>query len=299
MDRTDLTLAARTDTPVLIVGATGGDRRRIAADVHARGVRRRGPFIEVSAERPFVRLSTALVLARGGTLFIDDVERLAPGRQRRLLEWFDAASRGLVETPTARARVIAGGTLTLATDVASRQFSEPLFYRLNTIRIDAAPSVSQEGRPMTVSEVMSTPVHTCQPDTDLAQVAHVMWEHDCGFVPVVDAGGLVVGVITDRDICIATATRRLLPEHMSAGQTMARSLHACLPDDGLDAALSAMKQAQVRRLPVVDARGHLVGVLSMNDIVRAAGRRGGPAASAVVGTLSGICAPRRVETAVA
>ena len=76
---------------------------------------------------------------------------------------------------------------------------------------------------MRVKDVMSSPVHTCQPDTDLGTVAAMMWEYDCGFIPVVGASGTVAGLVTDRDICIATATRRLAPGHISAAQAMSES----------------------------------------------------------------------------
>lgn len=152
---------------------------------------------------------------------------------------------------------------------------------------------------MTARELMSTPPQTCRPSTDLAAVTQLMWNHDCGFVPVVDAGGHVAGVITDRDICIAAATRRLLPERISADQAMSTSVHACMPDDDVEAVLAAMKAHQVRRVPVVDGNGHLQGVVSLNDVVRAVGKKGAPTAAAVVATLAGICAPHAMETAVA
>jgi hypothetical protein len=84
---------------------------------------------------------------------------------------------------------------------------------------------------------------------------------------VVEASGTVSGVITDRDICIATATRRLLPEHIAATQAMTRPVPACLPDDSITDVLNAMKTSRIRRVPVIDDQGHLQGVISLNDIV--------------------------------
>jgi CBS domain-containing protein len=152
---------------------------------------------------------------------------------------------------------------------------------------------------MTVRDVMSTPPQTCQPHTDLAAVTQLMWSHDCGFIPVVDPEGHLAGVITDRDICIASATRRLLPERISAAEVMSHSVHAVLPGDTIESVLAAMKTHQIRRLPVVDGNGRLQGVVSLNDVVRAVGKKGAPTASAVVVTLAGICTPRAVESAVA
>jgi CBS domain-containing protein len=126
-----------------------------------------------------------------------------------------------------------------------------------------------------------------------------MWDHDCGFVPVVDASGAVVGVITDRDICIATSTRHLLPEHISAAQAMASPIHACLSDDSVSDVLATMKQFRIRRVPVIDANGTLQGVVSINDLVLASDATRAPQASEIVSTMAAICGRRRVEAAVA
>jgi CBS domain-containing protein len=84
---------------------------------------------------------------------------------------------------------------------------------------------------------MTAAIYTCQPDTDLERVAEIMRYHDCGFVPVVDAWGAVTGLITDRDICMAAATRGLALKHISASQAMSQSVRACLPDDTIPEAL--------------------------------------------------------------
>ena len=97
---------------------------------------------------------------------------------------------------------------------------------------------------MKVRDVMTSDVETCRPDTDLAAVVRMMWDRDCGFIPVVDDAGALRGVLTDRDICIASATRRVLPEYMTAHQAMTHPVHACSPDDDIVDALGAMKQVQ-------------------------------------------------------
>ncbi|HUU35757.1 MAG TPA: CBS domain-containing protein, partial [Vicinamibacterales bacterium] len=114
-----------------------------------------------------------------------------------------------------------------------------------------------------------------------------------------DDDGRVAGVVTDRDICVAASTRRLPPDRMAASEAMSADVHACLPDDPVRDALALMKKHQIHRVPVVDPYGRLQGVLSMNDIARAVGTKGAPTAAAVVATLAGICAPRRVKMAVA
>jgi CBS domain-containing protein len=153
---------------------------------------------------------------------------------------------------------------------------------------------------MQVNQIMTTDVATARPETNLAAIAKLMWDRDCGFVPVVDAAGKVVGVITDRDICIATATRRLLPEQIPASQAMSRQpVHTCLPDDTTTQALATMKHFQVRRLPVVAADGTLKGIVSTNDIVLASGQREAPVPAEIVSALAAICAHRPVKAAAA
>ena len=152
---------------------------------------------------------------------------------------------------------------------------------------------------MKVRDLMTSDLEACRPDTDLATVARMMWDRDCGFVPVVDATRALRGVLTDRDICVASATRRLLPEYMSASHVMTHPVHACLADDEISAALEAMKRFKVRRLPVIDANGLVKGVISMNDIVLATERGSGTDPKEIVSTLAAICAHRSVTPAFA
>jgi CBS domain-containing protein len=120
---------------------------------------------------------------------------------------------------------------------------------------------------MKVQAIMSSAVETCEPGTDLAAVAMTMWRRDCGIVPVVDASRRVVGVLTDRDICMAVATQHRRPEELVARDVMSSRLHTVRPDDDVARALEVMGEGQVRRLPVVDADRRLKGLVSMNDIV--------------------------------
>ena len=151
---------------------------------------------------------------------------------------------------------------------------------------------------MQVKQIMVTEIATARLDTNLAAISKLMWDRDCGFVPVVDAAGKVAGVITDRDICIASATRRLPPEQITAAQAMRRApIHTSQPEETLDKALATMKQFQVRRLPVIAADGTLKGVISMNDIVLAAQQKEGPMPADIVSTLAAICAHRPAKVA--
>ena len=125
---------------------------------------------------------------------------------------------------------------------------------------------------MKVKELMIRDVRTCQADDDLNRPAQIMWETDCGTVPVVDGAGIVKGMITDRDICMAAYTKGRCLEAIHVRSTMARDVAACSPEDTLEAALATMRKARVRRLPVTERNGRLVGILSMNDLARHAAR---------------------------
>ena len=136
---------------------------------------------------------------------------------------------------------------------------------------------------------MTPEPRTCTPETTLAAAAGLMWDTDCGILPVVENGALV-GVVTDRDICIALATRNARAAAMKVGEVAGRTVWTCGPDEDPRAALAAMKAHRVRRLPVVDAGGNLVGVISLNDLVLAGGPNAPVRSEDVVDTLHAICA---------
>ena len=119
---------------------------------------------------------------------------------------------------------------------------------------------------MKVQEVMNSQVHSCRPDTNLAAAGAVMWDYDCGTLPVVDDEGHVVGMITDRDIAIAVATKGRPAGEILVRDVMSGTVHSCEEHDDIHAALKIMRHAKVRRLPVVNAEGWLQGILCLNDI---------------------------------
>jgi CBS domain-containing protein len=126
-----------------------------------------------------------------------------------------------------------------------------------------------EERQMKVKEVMKGNPKACSPTDSLADAAHFMWDYDCGIVPVVTDGGKVVGVVTDRDICMATAMKNRSPSNIALEDVLSGEVYSCTPDDDVIVALQTMRDRKVRRLPVLDD-GCLTGMLSMNDIVRSA-----------------------------
>lgn len=150
---------------------------------------------------------------------------------------------------------------------------------------------------MNVGDIMTSPAVTCGPATNLSEVAQLLWDHDCGAVPVMDRDGQVLGMLTDRDICIGVATRARPAWQIAAGEVISGQVYRCHPDDALGVALAVMAEHQVRRLPVIGDRGTIVGVLSVNDVIAQAQnvRTGGSqvAYQDVVSLLKRICAPRR------
>lgn len=146
---------------------------------------------------------------------------------------------------------------------------------------------------MKVKDVMTPNAKTIWLTESLADAARTMWENDCGVLPIVK-DQKVVGVITDRDICMATAMRKSNASSISVEEVMTGKVYAVKPEDDVDDALLLMQQHQVRRVPVINSEGELEGVLSMNDIVLKAKASDGAAGDLlgydeVVKTYQAIC----------
>jgi len=126
-----------------------------------------------------------------------------------------------------------------------------------------------------------------------------MFQGRFGTLPVVDTHGKVTGIITDRDIAMAVATRQRNASHIMVHEAMSAHIRGCLASDDVGAALRLMAEAGVRRLPVMDATGHLAGILSVDDIlVRAVDQEDGIDSSTFVKALREICSRQPVEPAV-
>ncbi len=148
---------------------------------------------------------------------------------------------------------------------------------------------------MFVRELMTQNPRSCDMNDNLDAAARAMWESDCGAIPIVDDGGRVVGIVTDRDICMAAYTQGQPLWYIPVDVAMAKDVFTCRADDGVDVAERAMRNARIRRLPVVDQDNRLVGMLSLNDLAREAvhnGHSGAPRNADVTQTLAAICEPR-------
>jgi CBS domain-containing protein len=126
---------------------------------------------------------------------------------------------------------------------------------------------------MKVFEVMTIDVGYCHPEDNLTKAAQIMWEKDCGVVPVVDAEKRIVGVITDRDIAIAAATRNRRTSSIKAGDMTFRPVKTCAPEDDVKDALKRMRKYKIRRLCVTNQEKELHGIISLSDILLKAGEK--------------------------
>jgi CBS domain-containing protein len=146
---------------------------------------------------------------------------------------------------------------------------------------------------MRVQDVMKHQVHTVQEDLSLNEALSVMWVEDVGALPVVTSDHRVVGMITDRDIAMTTYLRGELPAHVPVREVMSRRLWTCKAEDTLAQAEEVLQQHQIRRLPVVDEDGKLVGIVTLGDLAHAATQGPwGATSGAVTRTLSAITTPR-------
>lgn len=153
---------------------------------------------------------------------------------------------------------------------------------------------------MRVEHVMTQDVQACRPETNLSAAAIQMWKSDCGVLPVVTATGEVVGMITDRDICMAAATKHRDAATIRVKEVISGKVYACSPDADIHTALNVMRQKQVRRLPIINGEdGKLVGILSIDDIALKAevGLRADLSAQDLENTLRAICAHRTLAFA--
>ena len=146
---------------------------------------------------------------------------------------------------------------------------------------------------MKITELMTADPVTCLPTTNLAEAAALMLQADCGILPVIEHGKLR-GVVTDRDLFIALGTRNQQPSTVTVGEVMRGPLISCSPDDDVEAVLGLMKAHAIRRVPVEGFGGTVLGIVSMNDIVLAAGKAKKSVHRAdVLDTLQSICGHHR------
>ena len=145
---------------------------------------------------------------------------------------------------------------------------------------------------MKVEEVMNGTVYACKPTDSLRFAAQLMWDHDIGCVAVIDDNGRAVGMVTDRDLLMCSLLNdRPLPNEQVA-QAMSKELHSVRLGESIITAEKLMQGKQVRRLAVIGPEGRLAGIISLNDLALAAGKKREVRPEDVVATLASICQPR-------
>ncbi|MBI3894825.1 MAG: CBS domain-containing protein [Acidobacteria bacterium] len=151
---------------------------------------------------------------------------------------------------------------------------------------------------MQVQDIMVRDVKSCRQDANLALATELLWKNDCGALPVLDNGDKVIGMITDRDICIAVGTRNRIPSEIPISEVIPQKIFTTAPKEDIHAALRTMQEQKVRRLPVTDRDGKLQGILCLNDIALNANRSNALSYEDVAQTLAAIC-EHRLRQAVA
>src|SRR5687768_8785706 len=141
---------------------------------------------------------------------------------------------------------------------------------------------------MLARDLMTCPAITCHVNDTLADAARKMWDADIGAVAVVNDDGKLTGMITDRDICMAGYTQGRALDEILVNSAMAKDVAAAAPDAPLPDVARLMARHQVRRIPIVDASGGPVGLVSLNDLATA----DAPAETATAATLAAICRHR-------
>ncbi|RKH32704.1 CBS domain-containing protein [Corallococcus sicarius] len=120
--------------------------------------------------------------------------------------------------------------------------------------------------PLTARDIMTRTVRTARRDSTLREVAQLMKDEDCGVVPIVDADGRLVGLVTDRDLAVRGFTHGRAVEALRAADVMSEDIEAVLPEEDLHGVIDLMGRRQVRRVPVVEPDDRLVGIIALGDI---------------------------------
>jgi len=149
---------------------------------------------------------------------------------------------------------------------------------------------------MKIDEIMTRNVRCISPDETLGTAAQIMWENDCGAVPVVETDGRLVGIVTDRDICMAAQLQGAPLHDSRVTSAMARDVKTCSPRDTPVTVQAIMSQNKIRRVPVVDDQGRLVGIVTLGDLAYLVGKdtNGGDGMTwtSIAHTLAAVSQPR-------
>jgi CBS domain-containing protein len=119
---------------------------------------------------------------------------------------------------------------------------------------------------MNVERVMKRDVMACRPRDMLSRAAQLMWDNACGCVPIVSERDQPIGILTDRDICMAAYTQGRPLSEITVATSMAHKVITCRTEDDVQRAIDLMRENAIRRMPVVDGDGRLRGIVSLDDL---------------------------------
>lgn len=121
---------------------------------------------------------------------------------------------------------------------------------------------------MQVNEIMTAAVECCVPEDSSQKAAEIMKNADTGVVPVLagEDNPKVVGIITDRDLCLGVVAGGRSPREVHVKECMTGRVVTCHPEDDVRRVADMMAENQIRRMPVVDKDGGIVGIVSLADI---------------------------------
>lgn len=123
---------------------------------------------------------------------------------------------------------------------------------------------------MKVAQLFHRTVTCCSERDSLAEATALLWRHNIGCLPVTDDDGRLVGMLTDRDIAIAALLQGAPLRSMTVSSFMIKEVMTCQADDKIDDIVAKLLARRLRRVPVIDGDRRVVGIISLNDIARAA-----------------------------
>jgi CBS domain-containing protein len=145
---------------------------------------------------------------------------------------------------------------------------------------------------MQIAQLMTRDIQTCRETDTLDRAAKLMWDHDIGALAVLDDAGMVIGIVTDRDACMAAFMAGQPLHALPVSIAMNTHVVTCRPDDTVEVVARLMARHKIRRIPVVNDDQHPIGIVSLNDLALASARGSDIPRSKIADTLASICEHR-------
>jgi CBS domain-containing protein len=145
---------------------------------------------------------------------------------------------------------------------------------------------------MQIAKLMTTDIQTCRQTDTLDRAAKLMWDHDIGALAVLDDVGMLIGIVTDRDACMAAFMAHQPLHELRVSIAMNTHVVTCRPYDTSEVVARLMARHKIRRIPVVNDDQHPIGMVSLNDLALASARGSDIPGSEIADTLASICEHR-------